>query len=111
MTGIFYDTEQLKEYEMSMPHVDRKFSPDLTREYMIGELQKRVCRVIFKKVNGINIVANVTTEIIQVLVILQPQCYIPGLIIGPTVIAGVLNVGLISNSHLCQFEKSFGSDV
>ena len=23
-----------------------------TREYMIGELQKRVCRVIFKKVNG-----------------------------------------------------------
>lgn len=52
MTGIFYDTEQVKEYEMSMPHVDRKFSPELTREYMIGELQKRVCRVIFKKVNG-----------------------------------------------------------
>ena len=25
---------------------------ELTREYMIGELQKRVCRVIFKKVNG-----------------------------------------------------------
>jgi len=24
----------------------------LTREYMIGELQKRVCRVIFTKVNG-----------------------------------------------------------
>jgi len=23
-----------------------------TREYMISELQKRVCRVIFKKVNG-----------------------------------------------------------
>ena len=23
-----------------------------SREYMIGELQKRVCRVIFKKVNG-----------------------------------------------------------
>ena len=23
-----------------------------TRDYMIGELQKRVCRVIFKKVNG-----------------------------------------------------------
>lgn len=52
MTGIFYDTEQVKEYEMSMPHVDRKFSPELTREYMISELQKRVCRVIFKKVNG-----------------------------------------------------------
>jgi hypothetical protein len=25
---------------------------ELTREYMINELQKRVCRVIFKKVNG-----------------------------------------------------------
>ena len=25
---------------------------ELTREYMIGELQQRVCRVIFKKVNG-----------------------------------------------------------
>ena len=25
---------------------------ELTREYMIAELQKRVCRVIFKKVNG-----------------------------------------------------------
>lgn len=25
---------------------------ELTREYMISELQKRVCRVIFKKVNG-----------------------------------------------------------
>lgn len=25
---------------------------ELTREYMIGELQKRVCRVIFKKING-----------------------------------------------------------
>ena len=25
---------------------------ELTREYMIGELQKRVCRVIFKKVDG-----------------------------------------------------------
>lgn len=25
---------------------------ELTREYMIGELQKRVCRVVFKKVNG-----------------------------------------------------------
>ena len=23
-----------------------------SREYMIGELQQRVCRVIFKKVNG-----------------------------------------------------------
>jgi hypothetical protein len=38
MTGIFYDT---KEFEMSYD-----------REYMIAELQKRVCRVIFKKVNG-----------------------------------------------------------
>lgn len=25
---------------------------ELTREYMISELQKRVCRVIFKKVDG-----------------------------------------------------------
>jgi len=25
---------------------------ELTREYMINELQKRVCRVIFNKVNG-----------------------------------------------------------
>lgn len=25
---------------------------ELTRDYMIGELQQRVCRVIFKKVNG-----------------------------------------------------------
>ena len=25
---------------------------ELTREYMISELQKRVCRVVFKKVNG-----------------------------------------------------------
>lgn len=25
---------------------------ELTREYMIGELKQRVCRVIFKKVNG-----------------------------------------------------------
>ena len=25
---------------------------ELTRDYMIGELQKRVCRVVFKKVNG-----------------------------------------------------------
>ena len=40
MTGIFYDTEEIKMTE------------ELTREYMIGELQKRVCRVIFKKVNG-----------------------------------------------------------
>jgi hypothetical protein len=52
MTGIFYDTEQVKEFEMSMPHVDRKFSPQLTREYMIDELQKRVCTVEFNKVNG-----------------------------------------------------------
>jgi len=52
MTGIFYDTEQVKEYEMSVPHVDRKFSPELTREYMIDELQKRVCTVEFNKVNG-----------------------------------------------------------
>lgn len=40
MTGIFYDTEEIKMTE------------ELTREYMISELQKRVCRVIFKKVNG-----------------------------------------------------------
>lgn len=25
---------------------------ELTREYMISELQQRVCRVIFKKING-----------------------------------------------------------
>lgn len=25
---------------------------ELTREYMIAELQKRVCRVIFKKIDG-----------------------------------------------------------
>ena len=38
---------------MSIPHVRRVFvTEELTREYMIGELQKRVCRVIFKKVNG-----------------------------------------------------------
>jgi len=29
-----------------------KMTEELTRDYMIGELQKRVCRVIFKKVNG-----------------------------------------------------------
>jgi len=52
MTGIFYDTEELKEFKMGVPHVDRKFSPELTREYMIGELQKRVCTVEFNKVNG-----------------------------------------------------------
>ena len=40
MTGIFYDTEEIKMTEK------------LTREYMISELQKRVCRVIFTKVNG-----------------------------------------------------------
>ena len=40
MTGIFYDTEEIKMTE------------ELTREYMISELQKRVCRVIFTKVNG-----------------------------------------------------------
>ena len=40
MTGIFYDTEEIKMTE------------ELTREYMISELQKRVCRGISKKVNG-----------------------------------------------------------
>ena len=38
MTGIFYDTEEIV------------MSYD--RDEMIAELQKRVCRVIFKKVNG-----------------------------------------------------------
>ena len=37
---------------MSIPHVSREFMPELTREYMIGELQKRVCRVVFNKVDG-----------------------------------------------------------
>lgn len=38
---------------MGIPHVRRMMMTEqLTREYMIAELQKRVCRVIFKKVNG-----------------------------------------------------------
>jgi len=37
---------------MSIPHVEEKINPDLTRQYMIEQLQKRVCRVIFKKVDG-----------------------------------------------------------
>lgn len=48
MTGIFYDT---KEMEMILQeHEDGTMTYD--RSWMIQELQKRVCRVIFTKVNG-----------------------------------------------------------
>ena len=40
-------------FEKGYPSYDAVNRADSSsREYMIGELQKRVCRVIFKKVNG-----------------------------------------------------------
>jgi hypothetical protein len=38
MTGIFYDTE-----EITMKY---------DREYMVAELEKKVCQVVFTKANG-----------------------------------------------------------
>ena len=49
------------------------------------------------------IITTLHGEVIQTLIILNPQCYIPGFIILPTVIRSVQNVGLESCSHLCLF--------
>ena len=48
MTGMFYDTEEVK--MILQENEDGTMTYD--RSWMIEELQKRVCRVIFKKVNG-----------------------------------------------------------
>jgi len=54
------------------------------------------------------IITTLTCQVIQTLIIADPQCNIPGLIIRPTVIGGVLNVGLESGGHL---EKSLVGKV
>ena len=43
-------------------------------------------------------------DIIQTLIIVDPECNIPGLIVLPTVIGNVENVGLISDCH-CVFSE------
>jgi len=46
------------------------------------------------------IITTLRSKVIQTLIIVDPQSNIPGLIIRPTIILSVENVGLISDCHL-----------
>jgi hypothetical protein len=52
------------------------------------------------------IITTILSKVIQTLVIVDPQCYIPGLVVLPTVIGDIESIALVSSSH--EKESWFG---
>ena len=67
--------------------------------------------LVIQQINEVNVVTNFHCEVIQTLIIVDPQRNIPGLIILPTIILGGEDVALVSNSHLWLVSVDEGGDV
>jgi len=52
------------------------------------------------------IITTVHSKVIQTLIILNPECHIPGLIILPPIILSGEKIALVSNSHLGRVSVS-----
>jgi hypothetical protein len=60
---------------------------------------RSLCHEFADIFNELLIVNTTTGDVIQTLIIVDPECNIPGLIILPTVVGSIQSVGLISDCH------------
>ena len=70
------------------------------KPYTVRSLKHKLADIF----NKILIGTALTGDVIQTLIIVDPESNIPGLIIRPTVIGSIQSVGLKSDSHLVSLE-------